>query len=92
MSEANKKQVGGTHYSKYGDLQPWDTWMPWDLNGFQCNVVKYVVRYRDKDGIRDLEKAKHYLDKLIELERERYADRIPEGKRQATVAVEHTQR
>ncbi|HEX6826971.1 MAG TPA: DUF3310 domain-containing protein [Nitrospiraceae bacterium] len=74
MSDANKRQVGGDHYSKYGDLQPWDTWMPWNLNGFQCNVVKYVVRYRDKEGIRDLEKAKHYLDKLIELERERYGN------------------
>jgi hypothetical protein len=30
--------------------------------------VKYVSRWRDKGGINDLKKARHYLDKLIELE------------------------
>jgi len=68
---ANEIQVGGDHYCKYGDLQPWDTWVPWNLNGFQCNIIKYTVRYRDKDGLKDLEKARHYLDKLIEVERAR---------------------
>ena len=66
--DSNKRQVGGNHYRKYGDLQPWDVWMPWNLNGFQANIVKYIVRYRDKDGLRDLEKAKHFLEKLIEIE------------------------
>lgn len=65
---ANAVQVGGEHYRKYGGLQPWDTWMPWNLNGFQAAILKYVVRYRDKEGVEDLKKARHFLDKLIELE------------------------
>ncbi len=68
---ANDRQIGGEHYMKYGDLQPWDTWWIWNLNGFQAAILKHVVRYRDKAGLQDLEKAKHYLDKLIELEREK---------------------
>ena len=68
---ANQSQVGGDHYKKYGALQPWDTWMPWNLNGFQAAILKYVVRYRDKDGIKDLHKARHFLDKLIEVELEK---------------------
>lgn len=68
MSQANTKQIGGQHYTKHGDLQPWDMFFRWNLNPFQAAILKYVVRYRDKDGIQDLEKAKHYLDKLIEEE------------------------
>ena len=79
-SEANKRQVAGGHYMKYGQLQPWDTWLPWNLNGFQAAIIKHVVRYRDKMGITDLEKARHYLEKLIELERERAeAERAKNG-------------
>ena len=73
--KANETQVGGDHYRKYGELQPWDTWMPWNLNGFQANILKYVVRYRDKGGLKDLEKAKHFLEKLIEIETARGADK-----------------
>jgi len=29
-------------------------------------VVKYIARFRNKGGVEDLEKAKHYLNKLIE--------------------------
>ena len=71
MSDANKRQVDGNHYNKYGDLQPWDVWLPWNLNPFQAYIIRYVVRYRDKDGLLDLEKARHTIDKLIELEKER---------------------
>jgi hypothetical protein len=73
-SKANQRQVGGMHYKKYG-LQPWDMWIPWELNGFQAEVVKLVVRYKDKNGIQDLEKARHYLEKLIEIERGKRASR-----------------
>jgi hypothetical protein len=65
---ANEQQVGGTHYNKYGKLQVWDIFWIFRLNAFQANVVKYVIRYRDKDGLKDLMKAKHYIEKLIELE------------------------
>ena len=38
------------------------------LGYFEGNVIKYVSRWRDKDGVDDLRKARHYLDKLIELQ------------------------
>jgi Protein of unknwon function (DUF3310) len=68
VSEANKVQVAGDHYRQYGDLQPWDVFIPWNLNGFQAHIIPYIVRYRDKGGVEDLKKARHFLDKLIEIE------------------------
>lgn len=37
-----------------------------NLSFLQGNIIKYVCRYKDKNGAEDLEKAKHYLDMLIE--------------------------
>ena len=34
----------------------------------QINIIKYVVRYQEKNGIEDLEKARTYLARLKELE------------------------
>ena len=68
MLAANATQVGGSHYVKHGDFQPWDAWWHWKLNAFQGAIIKYVVRYRDKGGVEDLKKARHYIDKLIECE------------------------
>lgn len=65
---ANDHQPGGDHYNKYGNFQVWDIFWKFKLNPFQANVIKYVMRYRDKNGIEDLQKAKHYLEKLIEIE------------------------
>ena len=66
-SNANDIQIGGTHY-KAQKLQPWDAIAAWDCGFLDGNVIKYVVRYRSKGGVEDLKKARHYLDKLIELE------------------------
>ena len=62
----NDVQVGGTHY-KTQDIQPWDAIHAWGLGFFSGNVVKYVARHNQKGGVDDLRKARHYLDKLIEL-------------------------
>lgn len=62
----NSKQIGGEHYKKH-TVQPWDAISSWGLCFFLGNVVKYVVRHCDKGGIEDLKKARHYLDKKIEL-------------------------
>jgi hypothetical protein len=64
---ANDHQVAGDHYRKHA-IQVWDAILAWSLGFLDGNVVKYVVRYRDKGGIEDLRKARHYLDKLIETE------------------------
>ncbi len=64
--KANQVQVGGYHY-RNKTIQPWDAIHAWDLDFFSGNVVKYVARHREKNGVQDLKKARHYLDKLIEL-------------------------
>ena len=63
---ANEVQVGGEHY-KSKDIQPWDAIHAWGLGFFSGNVVTYVARHHEKNGVEDLKKARHYLDKLIEL-------------------------
>lgn len=40
-----------------------------NLTFMQGNVIKYVTRYKSKNGIEDLEKAKEYIDRLIEFEK-----------------------
>ena len=62
-----REQVGGDHYSKLA-IQPVTYINANGLNYLQGNVIKYVTRYKDKNGLQDLEKAKHYIDMLIELE------------------------
>ena len=64
---ANAKQVSGKHY-KDKEIQPWDYIYANNLGYFEGNCVKYVSRWREKGGIADLQKAIHYLEKLIELE------------------------
>ena len=64
---ANNTQVGGIHYKEQA-IQPWDYIAANKLGYFEGNIVKYVSRWRDKGGVEDLRKAKHYLEKLIELQ------------------------
>jgi hypothetical protein len=66
-TSSNSNQVDGTHYVNKG-IQPWDYIAANNLDFFQGSVVKYVTRFREKGGIKDLEKAKHFINKLIELE------------------------
>lgn len=61
------QQVGGDHYKKY-KIQPVEYNHANNLDFFQGNVVKYITRFRDKNGKVDLEKAKHIIELLIELE------------------------
>lgn len=69
------KQVGGDHY-KGRAIQPVEYMHANNLDFFQGNVVKYITRWRDKGGIADLEKCKHYLELYIELERKKAAPTV----------------
>jgi hypothetical protein len=60
-------QVGGDHYKKL-KIQPIEYIHANQIGYMEGNVIKYVSRWKDKNGIKDLEKAKHYIDLLIELE------------------------
>ena len=65
-ASANAVQVGGGHYQSKA-IQPWDYIVSNRLGYLEGNVVKYVSRWQDKGGRQDLEKARHYLDKLLEV-------------------------
>ena len=65
--KASSIQEGGSHYKKYS-IEPIDFITANNLSYIQGNVIKYIVRYKDKNGLEDLKKAKHYIDLLIELE------------------------
>ena len=66
MSALNT-QVGGSHY-KNMTIQPVEFIERNNLGFCVGNVIKYVCRYKDKNGIEDLKKARHYVDLLIEIE------------------------
>ena len=60
-------QVGGNHY-KDSKIQPVEYIHANNLGYIEGNVVKYITRYKSKNGKQDLEKIKHYIDLLIQLE------------------------
>lgn len=60
-------QVGGGHYLN-GQIQPIEFIQSQRLGFIEGSVVKYVTRWRNKNGLEDLKKARHYLDILIALE------------------------
>ena len=64
-SSAKDRQEGGNHYASKA-IQPIEFIFENDLGFCEGNVVKYVTRYKDKNGVEDLKKAKHYLELLIE--------------------------
>ncbi|MBP6986266.1 MAG: DUF3310 domain-containing protein [Alphaproteobacteria bacterium] len=63
-------QEGGSHYQDLV-IQPLDFIEKNKIGFSEGNVIKYVVRWRKKNGLQDLMKAKHYLDYLIEQEQEK---------------------
>lgn len=60
-------QVGGGHYKSL-KIQPIEYIHANSLGYCEANVVKYITRWRDKGGLQDLQKVKHYVDLLIQLE------------------------
>ena len=65
---ANDKQIGGSHYKKGGE-EHWDRqWRLYGRGYFVGCITKYVERYHEKNGVQDLQKAAHFLEKLMELE------------------------
>lgn len=67
-------QVGGGHY-KDMTIQPVEFIHANGIGYMEGNVIKYVTRWRKKNGIADLEKARHYIDLLIQLETKNDTDK-----------------
>lgn len=63
-------QVGGGHYKDMA-IQPVEYIHRNRLGFCEGAVIKYVSRWRAKDGIKDLEKARHFIDLLIQMECEK---------------------
>lgn len=68
VKPAKDKQVGGDHYQG-GTMQPFDVIDAFGLDFYEGSAVKYLLRWRKKNGVEDLEKAKHYIEILIEREK-----------------------
>ena len=61
------EQAGGNHYKDMA-IQPTEYITKNKLGFIEGNIVKYISRWRFKNGIEDLKKIKHYVDLLIEYE------------------------
>jgi len=66
-TSALKVQVGGLHYKNL-PIQPVQYIHANGIGFFEGSVIKYVSRWRNKNGIADLRKAIHFIELLIELE------------------------
>lgn len=62
-------QIGGNHYKNF-KIQPIVFIQQNGIGFIEGNVIKYVCRYKNKNGVEDLLKARHYLDILIDLQRQ----------------------
>ena len=60
-----KKQIGGNHYKKY-KIQPIEFIVKNNIGFVEGNIIKYILRFKDKGGVQDLLKAKHYIELLID--------------------------
>jgi|TARA_B100000902_G_scaffold236693_1_gene224207 hypothetical protein len=65
MSNAYDKQVGGSHYQNM-KIQPAEFINKNEMKFAEGNAIKYICRHINKGGLQDLEKAKHYIDMIIE--------------------------
>lgn len=68
MDNPNGKQVGGNHYQS--QYQCWDFIHDLRLSFLEGSVAKYISRHRRKDGIKDLQKAQHFIEKLLSIHKE----------------------
>jgi hypothetical protein len=67
QDNARSVQVGGDHYSKLA-IQPFDYITANGIGFAEGCCIKYLTRWRDKGGVQDLRKARHFIDMLIERE------------------------
>jgi hypothetical protein len=78
MSNPYKKQVGGNHY-KDMKIQPAQFINENNLPFAEGNAIKYICRHKHKGEVQDLEKAKHYIDMIIERDYGKQGLSLPHG-------------
>mgnify|MGYP003650820315 FL=1 len=62
--DAKSRQVDGNHYQL--PIQPIDFIVKNNIPFREANVIKYIVRHQNKNGKKDIEKAMHYLQMILE--------------------------
>jgi hypothetical protein len=66
-TKALLEQVGGNHYKNYA-IQPIEFIHKNNIPFIEGCIIKYIIRWKDKGGLKDLHKIRHYIDLLEELE------------------------
>ncbi len=66
MMSVLEKQEGGNHYKKA--IQPWEIINSHELDFYEGNALKYLLRHKNKNGAEDIKKAIHYLEAILEFE------------------------
>lgn len=64
---ATAKQVGGSHYKNLA-IQPAQYMHENKIDYLAGNAIKYLTRYKSKNGAEDIKKAKHYCEMILEME------------------------
>lgn len=82
MSEpTTTKQIDGRHYTDMA-IQPWELIERNRLDYFEGAAAKYLLRWKTKDGVIDIDKAIHYLERIKELAlKGHYGDQFKEVER-----------
>ena len=65
--KATEQQVGGDHYKQF-KIQPAEFCYINNIPYLEATAIKYLCRWRNKGGVQDLQKAKHFIDLLIEFQ------------------------
>ena len=73
-----KKQIGGSHY-KDMKIQPAQFINENNLPFAEGNAIKYICRHASKGEVQDLEKAKHYIDMIIDRDYDPQTKPLPYG-------------
>ena len=76
MSNPYDTQVGGNHYQTM-KIQPAEFINKNEMKFAEGNAIKYICRHVNKGGLQDLEKAKHYIDMIIDRD---YGDDVEKSK------------
>ena len=83
MSDPYDTQVGGNHYQTM-KIQPAEFINKNEMKFAEGNAIKYICRHVNKGGLQDLQKAKHYIDMIIERD---YGDDAEKSKVFAGVSI-----
>lgn len=64
VETANDRQVGGSHYRS--EMQHWDLISLYGVGYLEGCATKYVMRWKKKGGVQDIEKSSHYIQKVMD--------------------------